>query len=78
MSESSTIDVYVYLTPHYSPKKKSVYNCVCMCMYVCMYVCMRMYVCMYVWMYVCVCVCVCVLAVYNKAQAQRISNKHFV
>jgi len=23
----------------------------------------------------CVCVCVCVLAVYNKAQAQRISNR---
>ena len=25
----------------------------------------------------CVCVCVCVLAVYNKAQAQRISNREF-
>ena len=24
-----------------------------------------------------VCVCVCVLAVYNKAQAQRISNREF-
>ena len=27
--------------------------------------------------YVCVCVCVCVLAVYYKAQAQRISNREF-
>ena len=26
---------------------------------------------------VCVCVCVCVLALYNKAQAQRISNREF-
>ena len=25
----------------------------------------------------CVCVCLCVLAVYNKAQAQRISNREF-
>ena len=28
-------------------------------------------------MYMYVCVCVCVLAVYNKAQAQRISNREF-
>ena len=26
---------------------------------------------------VCVCGCVCVLAMYNKAQAQRISNREF-
>ena len=45
--------------------------CVCVCVYICVCVC----VCVYI--YVCVCVCVCVLAVYNNAQAQRISNREF-
>ena len=35
------------------------------------------YVCVFVCLCVCVFVCVCVLAVYNKAQAQRISNREF-
>ena len=39
--------------------------CVCVCAYI------------YIYIYVCVCVCVCVLAVYNKAQAHRISNREF-
>ena len=39
----------------------------CVCVFLCACVC------------VCVCVClfVCILAVYNKAQAQRISNRKF-
>ena len=64
----------------------------CVCMYVCMYVCMCVFVyvyvcvclcvcvsvCVSVCMYVCMCVWgVCVLTVYNKAQAQRISNHEF-
>ena len=34
-------------------------------------------VCVFVLVCLCVCVFVCVLAVYNKAQAQRISNREF-
>ena len=50
------------------------YACVCIC--VCVYVCVCMCVCMCVCVCVCVYVCVC-LAVYNKAQTQRISNRKF-
>jgi hypothetical protein len=54
---------------------------VCTCVYV--YACLCVCVYVYVWcICMCVCgvlcgVCVCVLAVYNKAQAQRISNRKF-
>ena len=47
---------------------------VCVCMFV--YVCVCEYVCECMCVCTCVCVCVC-LAVYNKAQAQRISNREF-
>ena len=42
----------------------NMYVCVCVCVCVCVRAC------------VCVCVCVCVV-VYNKAQAQIISNREF-
>ena len=41
------------------------------------YVYLRLGVCMYMYMYIYIYIYVCVLAVYNKAQAQRISNREF-
>ena len=56
--------------------------CVCVSVYVC--ICMYIYIYIYIYVYVyvggvsvCVRVCVRVLAVYNRAQAQRISNREF-
>ena len=62
------------------------YVCACknVCMHMCVYqlvhvcwgwVCLTLNVCVCVSVYECV--CVCVLAVYNKAQAQRISIREF-
>jgi len=36
----------------------------------------NIYIYIYIYIYICVCVSVCVLAVYNKAQAQRISRSN--
>ena len=55
----------------------SVSVCIYQCLYISVSVCIS--VCMYQCLYVSVsvCVCVCFLVVYNKAQAQRISNREF-
>jgi len=55
----------------------SVSVCIYQCLYISVSVCIS--VCMYQCLYVSVSVCVCgfFLVVYNKAQAQRISNREF-
>ena len=59
-------------------------KCTSVCMLcVCLFLRIYVYIYIYIYIYVCVCVCVCVrararvLAVYNKAQAQIISNREF-
>ena len=57
----------------------SVSVCISVCMYQCLYVSVSVCLCVSVCISerVCVCVFVFFLVVYNKAQAQRISNREF-
>ena len=49
-------------------------------LYIYLYIYLFIYLSIYIYIYVCVCmyVCVCVLAVYNKAQAQKIANRDWI
>ena len=56
----------------------SVSVCISVCMYQCLYVSVSVCLCVSVCISERVCVCLCFfLVVYNKAQAQRISNREF-